>query len=169
MKTKILLFGLILLILSGCSDKTANVSLQDELDNVLKEADINAERILHYEVKWNGVVAFYVKDNGIDSSYVEYDSGKWELVDSSGSASLVETDLPIPYVWEYTNDKPFRAVFGSINEETITQVKVNGEPAKIIKFGDGTTLWYLILEEPYSNEDKLEAFSDSGELVYKKE
>lgn len=101
---------------------------------------------------------------------VEYNSGKWQLVDSSGSASLVETDLPISYVWEYTNDKPFRAVFGSVvNQERITQVKVNGEPAKIINFGDGTTLWYAILEEPYSNEDKLEAFSDSGEMVYKKE
>lgn len=170
MKTQILLLiSLMLVILSGCSDDTDHISLQEELDTVLRDADINVERLLHYEVKGDGVVAFYVNDNGIDSSYVEYNSGEWQLIGSSGSATLMEPDLPISYVWEYTNDKPFRNVFGSINQEEITQVLVNGEPAKIIRIGDEITLWYQMLEEPYLNEDTLEAFSNRGELVFKKD
>ncbi|GIO92128.1 MULTISPECIES: hypothetical protein [Paenibacillus] len=163
-----LLVCLLISILSGCTKAPDSPALENQLKSVLEKASISFDKILHYEVVDNGIVVFYTHDDSLNESYIEYNSGKWKLVNSSGSASLVDKDIPISYVWDYSETVPFRIVYGSINQGDIEQIKVNGEVTNKITLSDGLTFWYLILEEPYSADSKLEAFSANGDLIYEK-
>ncbi|MBP1933369.1 hypothetical protein [Ammoniphilus resinae] len=162
----VIFFITFITILAGCTLSNNDIVMKQFMEKAPNPESIV---VLHKEELNNGIIILYKDESGFRHAFFSEKLGYWNM---SGNAELNPKD---GFNWTMNNDSniPIVTFAGVLTNDKIKKVMIKQETlesqAKIIETEQGR-IWFTYfdtLENANPDPLKVEALSDSGQIVWK--